>query len=195
MAEGRQYATRQERVNRLFERALEFVLAREGGFSDDPADPGGATNFGITQATYDAWRRSLDKDPYPVLHIVPAEVEVIYRDRYWEPPSCPLLPWPLALVHFDGAVNHGTDKRGRWRCAKFLQTSLQLKPDGFIGPKTRQAIDAMIRDMAVYAVSRDILWQRLAFYRKIVNYRKASLKFLPGWIRRMEHLYEEVVAG
>lgn len=93
----------------MFERALAFVLRWEGGYSDHPQDPGGATNMGITQATYDRWRRSQGLPTRPVREISMEEVRAIYRDRYWEPlPARYAEKDPaLALALFDLAVNSG----------------------------------------------------------------------------------------
>lgn len=91
----------------MFDAALAFVLRAEGGYSDHPADPGGATNRGITQATYDAWRRAKKLPPRPVREITGEEVKAIYRERYWNPIRGDDLPPALALAAFDTAVNMG----------------------------------------------------------------------------------------
>ena len=79
-----------------FDRALQFVLAHEGGYVNDPADPGGETNMGIS------------KRKYPQLNIrdlTVAEASDIYRHDYWHAFGCDKLPPTLALVHFDTNVN------------------------------------------------------------------------------------------
>jgi hypothetical protein len=100
-----------------FDEALAVVLRFEGGYSDDPDDPGGATMRGITQRTYDAWRRRQGFPVRPVRTISDAEVRAIYREEYWQPAGCDTAPWPLALVLFDAAVQHG------------VRRALQLKHD------------------------------------------------------------------
>lgn len=90
-----------------FEKALTFVLRAEGGYSDNPADPGGATNRGITQATYNAWRTGRGLPTRPVREITGEEVKAIYRERYWNPIRGDDLPPALALAAFDTAVNMG----------------------------------------------------------------------------------------
>lgn len=88
-----------------FDRALRQVLAFEGGYVNDPDDPGGATNRGITQATYDRWRGDHGQATRSVAGITDAEVRAIYYQRYWLASGAPSLPMPLALVHFDTYVN------------------------------------------------------------------------------------------
>jgi lysozyme family protein len=97
----------------LFLRAVTNVLVSEGGRVDHPADPGGRTNLGVTQKTFDAWRdtRSLPRED--VWSITRDEAVEIYRERYWHP-----LPAGLAddvrFMAFDAAVNHGLGRALAW---------------------------------------------------------------------------------
>jgi lysozyme family protein len=96
-----------------FHRAMKFVARWEGGFVDDPADPGGRTNLGITQRTLDAYREGKDLPKYDVKDLDKAEANDIYEDRYWNAAGCPALRWPLCLVHFDTAVNLGVSRANK----------------------------------------------------------------------------------
>lgn len=93
-----------------FPRAMEFVKSWEGGYVDNPNDPGGATNKGITLATYTRWRQAHGQ-PVPTKDDLRAisddEAYSIYREWYWQESGADKLPWPLALAHFDTAVNAG----------------------------------------------------------------------------------------
>jgi hypothetical protein len=85
-------------MKETFPKALAFVLEWEGGYSLDPADPGGETNFGIS------------KKAYPDLDIKYLTKEIasgIYYHDYWRPSGCEDLTWPYDLVVFDTAVNMG----------------------------------------------------------------------------------------
>jgi hypothetical protein len=99
-------ATEQEN----WQRSLDFVLKWEGGWADDPNDPGGATMKGITLDTYTRWCKAHGQ-PQPTkadLHaITDAEVEEIYYQWYWLPAHCDKLAWPLCLSTFNLAVNAG----------------------------------------------------------------------------------------
>jgi len=163
-----------------FEQALEHVLQFEGGYVDNPDDPGGATNFGITQAVYDDWRMDHGRLPRPVLEIEPEEVRQIYRERYWEAARCEDLPPEIRLLHFDAAVNCGVKN-----AAKFLQRALGVPVDGIIGPITLGAVQKReIRDLA-----NDLLWERVRYYRDISARRRPDRRdlwvFLPGWLYRV----------
>lgn len=81
-----------------FGSAVRFVLAREGGYSNDPDDPGGETKYGICKRFYP----HLD-----IKNLTRAEAEAIYKTDYWDRVGCPALPWPTDLIVFDTAVNHG----------------------------------------------------------------------------------------
>jgi lysozyme family protein len=84
----------------------------EGGYVNHPADPGGATNQGITQRVYDAWRAKSELPTRSVRDIDPFEVKEIYRLQYWQPSGANVQVWPMSLAVFDAAVNHGV-KRAR----------------------------------------------------------------------------------
>jgi len=158
-----------------FERALPFVLRMEGGYVNDPDDPGGATNKGITQATYTAWLGP--EGPKDVRNISDAAVADIYKTRYWLAAQCHRLPWPLSLAHFDASVNHGVG-----RAIKLLQDAAGATPDGVWGPETEAKAGPLTVDAQ--------LWRRLQFYYEITSKKPQLNKFLLGWLRRVLKLRE-----
>lgn len=93
-----------------FENALKFVLAREGGYVNDPDDRGGATNKGITQNTYNSWLKSNGKASKDVKNITDAEVKEIYYKNYWLAAGCNKMTSKFAVVCFDTAVNMGVSR-------------------------------------------------------------------------------------
>lgn len=97
-----------------FAACLAVTLAYEGGRADDPRDPGGRTNRGITQRTYDVHRRSDGLPGRDVFDITDAEVRDIYRRDYWQPSGAGALPAGLDLSLFDAAVNSGVGQGRRW---------------------------------------------------------------------------------
>jgi lysozyme family protein len=141
-----------------FGRALQFVLKWEGGFVNNPADPGGATNKGITQGVYDAWRRSKGLKPRSVEQIEQPEVEQIYRERYWNPINGDSLPAPVALAAFDLAVNSGVgvaskaiaSANGDWRTIVALRVELLIGLPHFptFGRGWMRRIAGLIRECA-----------------------------------------------
>lgn len=160
-----------------FAQALPVILKHEGGYVTDPVDRGGATNFGVTQATYDAWRASVREKVRPVKEITTDEVEAIYHARYWLEAKCDALPWPASLAHFDAAVNHGVG-----RAAHLLQEALGVPVDGKIGPQTLAAA----AKLAPAELVTRMLWERVEFYQLIS--KGEQVKFLRGWLARVLEL-------
>src|SRR5271157_5529665 len=97
-----------------FQACLAVTLEWEGGYSNDAHDPGGATNKGIIQREYDAWRDAQKLPRRGVLHIGDAEVSTIYRDEYWTKAGCDALPGGFDLAVFDAAVNNGVNRALEW---------------------------------------------------------------------------------
>jgi lysozyme family protein len=166
-----------------FERALDFVLEVEGGYTNDPVDRGGATNKGIFQRVYDRYRKAEGLRPADVRHILNIEVEEIYRDAYWLEGDCDRLPWPMSLVHFDACVNTGVTQ-----AARFLQRSAGAEPDGRIGPKTMEALRSLLTRETPLAVAERLLRRREPLYRRLVQVDPSQKRFLQGWLNRVEKL-------
>jgi len=170
-----------------FERAFEFVLAREGGFVDDPDDRGGRTNFGVTQGTYDAFRTARGWAAEDVKDISEAEVRTIYFEGYYSKGKADLMVWPLCLVHFDACVNHGVDRANR-----LLQAAIGgISVDGVIGSQTLGELRRIKEGLGAHSLCHDYIWKRLHLYR-LLSKKPGQLKFLPNWLTRMEHLWAEI---
>ena len=169
----------------MFDRALAFVLAREGGKVDDPQDRGGRTNQGVTQRVYDAYRKRQGLDHRDVWEIGSEEVAAIYRAGYWEAVDgdtlCAASP-ELALATFDCAVNSGAG-----RAIKQLQTALGVTADGSFGPKSREAL-LLAATKGYPRVLADMLAQRDAFYEGIVRRDPSQQKYIRGWHDRVNKL-------
>jgi lysozyme family protein len=114
-----------------FETALAFVLQWEGGYVDDPRDPGGATHYGITQRTARACGYAGRLRDIPM-----SEVRRIYRERFWEACRCDALPtFGLRLTVFDAAVHSGPARSIGW-----LQEAAGVKSDRVFGEQTLRAV-------------------------------------------------------
>jgi lysozyme family protein len=94
--------------------ALKETLKWEGGYVNDPLDPGGATNQGITQSTYNFWRRSRGMPIRNISDIAPNERDEIYKSRYWDEIDGDSLPSGVDMLAFDIAVNSGVGKARQW---------------------------------------------------------------------------------
>jgi lysozyme family protein len=162
-----------------FDTALTHVLAMEGGWTDDPHDPGGPTNRGITLAVFADDRGStVTPDTYDrlrgELRVIPdADVRRIYRERYWSRARAAELPAAIGLMHFDAAVNHGVG-----RAARFLQQAARVDVDGEIGPLTLSAVHSA--DQAALIARYAEL--RRQHYRSLTHF----WRFGRGWLARVD---------
>ncbi|HRK23557.1 MAG TPA: glycosyl hydrolase 108 family protein [Beijerinckiaceae bacterium] len=159
-------------VARNFSRCLALTLRHEGGYSDHPADPGGATNLGITRAVLAEWRgRPVTRAEVRALQR--SEAEVIYRRLYWDAVGGDELPAGIDLAVFDYAVNSGVD-----RAVRTLQRILGLAADGIAGVDTIRAARA--------ARSVDVIRAICAARRGFLGRLKTFFVFGRGWLRRVE---------
>lgn len=165
-----------------FSTIMKWLAAYEGGFVNHPRDPGGATNRGVTQRVYDAFRRRQDLPTRSVRHITDAEHDAIYRKQYWNPVRGDDLPSGLDATVFDFAVNSGVS-----RSAKTLQRALrakgqrQIAVDGIVGEMTLEAVEAVKRRNALPELIVDINNRRFAFVRRLSTFDV----FGKGWTRRI----------
>ena len=155
-----------------FETCLPIIIASEGGFVDDPADPGGATKLGITQATLSSWlgRPASIAD---VEALTPAAVAPIYRARYWNPAHAGDCPPGVDLMVFDESANQGVG-----RALASLQSALGVAADGAFGPATQAALAAADPGRLVRAIAAN----REAHYRALPTFPR----FGRGWLARLE---------
>ena len=166
--------------------ALAFTLSQEGGYSDNPRDHGGATNFGITQRTYDAWNTSHGIALQPVRDIDRDMVDAIYQANYWTPAHCAAMPDKLGMCVFDFAVNSGVHQ-----ALATLQTCLGTGPDGRWGPKTASLVSALDQD-AETALVASYLDARRDFLQDIVERNPGQHIFLADWEKRVNELQEAI---
>lgn len=88
-----------------FQQALKFTLKWEGGYVNDPDDPGGETKWGISKRA----NPSVD-----IKNLTMEQAAEIYRVKYWEPAGCPALGMAEASAVFDTAVNCGVERAKKW---------------------------------------------------------------------------------
>lgn len=157
-----------------FETCLNAVLRHEGGYADHPADPGGATHYGITRTTLGRWRgRAVSKAEVQALSRL--EAARIYRVFYWDEVAGDELPDGLDLAVFDYGVNSGPG-----RSIRTLQKALNVKPDGRLGPLTLAAISQCESRALISSLCRS----RLGFLERL---RSFSV-FGRGWTRRVSDI-------
>jgi lysozyme family protein len=159
--------------------AFTKMIGHEGGFTDDPQDPGnklpdgrpGCTNLGVTQRAWEAYvGKQVTHDEMRAL--TPASVKPFYKTQYWDKVRCDDLPHGVDYVVFDTCVNSGPG-----RAAMILQEAAGANPDGSIGPMTLRAVQAQ----PVNALISDVCARRLAFMNSLPGWGR----FGGGWERRV----------
>jgi lysozyme family protein len=161
---------------------IAFVIGLEGGYVDNPADPGGATNMGVTQHYLDVARAANPSWNLPagVSDLVEGQVSAMFAADQWAAVKGDSLPWPLALSAFDTAVNEGPN-----RAVLILQQSLGVTADGTIGPTTlNAAISAGPKVYAEFAARRAVAYAQLD---------ATEGQFELGWMRRLIRVYTQAI--
>lgn len=163
-------------MNSNFEKALALVLKSEGGFVNNPKDPGGMTNLGCTKTV---WEEFVG---HPVSEadmraLTPADVAPLYKRKYWDKVSGDNLPDGLDYCVFDAAINSGPG-----RAAKWLQEVLKVTVDGDIGQGTLKAL----QDLSTDQVIDSYMAKRLAFMQSLPTWST----FGKGWGIRVSAVHD-----
>lgn len=158
-----------------FDRAFIELLGHEGGYSNNPSDPGGETNWGITIAV-----ARENGYPGPMRNMDQSVAKAIYARKYWHP-AFDNLPYEIAFQVFDAAVNSGVGQAVRW-----LQRAAGVVDDGKIGPVTMKAV------LASDPVKLVVLFnaERLLFMTNLSTWSS----FGKGWARRIASNLKKGVA-
>ena len=157
-----------------------FILSWEGGFVNDPADRGGATNKGVTLSTW--CKQGYDKNHDGVIDvkdlklISDQDALQIMKKNYWDRwKGDQINSQPIANILVDWVWGSGV-----WGI-KIPQDMLGVKADGVVGPKTLAALNR--QDPAQFFAR--LKTRREQYFRDICKSRPANSKFLKGWLRRL----------
>lgn len=164
-------------MDRNFERALPLVLKHEGGFVNHPKDPGGATNKGVTIATFRRYVKA-DGTVADLKAISDEQVATVYYRHYWSAVNAQALPSGVDYAVFDFAVNSGPS-----RAVKFLQKVLGVTQDGRVGPKTIEAAKGLSANWIV----EQLCDARLAWLKTL----KTWPAFGKGWTNRVRDVRDD----
>lgn len=146
-----------------FDQCFDKLISHEGGYVNDPRDPGGETKFGIS------------KRAYPQVDIKALTLDAaksIYKRDYWDRAQCDKLPPALAYMLFDTAVNSGIGQ-----AIRLLQRALGLADDGALGPLTMAAVHRLDAEV----ICAKFCGQRLEFMSKLSTWDVYG----KGWARRV----------
>jgi hypothetical protein len=159
--------------------AYKFTKQWEGGFVDHPEDPGGRTNLGITQNTYDAWAEKSGTPSRDVYYLTQEIAEKLYLDEYWLAGNCHRMDLCLAVAHFDTCVNFGV-----YGATQFLQEAIGVGADGQWG----QITEAAFQRQNNYSTAIHLVEGRINYRYSRVAQNPSQDVFLDGWLNRDEAL-------
>ena len=137
-----------------FQKSLKFTLKWEGGYVNDPDDPGGETKWGISKRAYPT---------EDILNLTPERAASLYHRDYWLLSGCDKLPFPYSTVVFDTAVNLGVTR-------------------------TRNLHEKIHRAGDEVDLSARLLEARKQHYISIINKNTRLMKYLNGWLNRLNDL-------
>ena len=168
-----------------FDQLMGFSLPAEGGFANrsKKADPGGRTNMGVTQRTYNAWLKMNGEEPRDVKNITREEVEQIYKRLYWDKIKGDKLPEDLATVLGDYAI-HASPKKA----VQKLQQVIGVTPTGNMGPVTLKTVQQKVRTPQ----EDEMLALKINELRGQILEGKPHAKYNPGWQPRLDRLEDYV---
>ena len=162
-----------------WKRSFELMLQSEGGFVNNPSDPGGMTNLGVTKATWENWigRQS---DEAEMRGLTPDKVEPMYRKKYWDAVRGDEVKLGLDYLLFDFAVNAGAG-----RAIKTLQTAIGVPADGGFGPITMASMKSYEPVKLIERFSQ----AKEDFYRSLNTFDV----FGKGWLNRVAKVKAEAL--
>lgn len=168
-------------INKL----IPFLKKWEGGFVNDPSDLGGATNMGVTLATYAIYCRKKGK-PEPTVadlkQLKLSELTDILKSMYWDVfHGDDIISQSVANICVDWLWMSGKT------AIKRVQALVGTKADGIVGPKTIAAINSK-SPLPLFGMIKE---DRKEYYYEIVEVRAANKKFLRGWLNRLNDMHYE----
>ena len=168
-----------------FEDSIDYVLAHEGGYVDHPADPGGATFWGISLRFLKATGTDVDGDgdidAADISALTKAQAKELYRAEFWDKLKLDRIEaQALATKVLDLAVNTGPKQAVKIVQRGIKETGVPLRADGKLGTKTRAAINDGNADVLLAAIRGEAI----SFYSSLVEARPQLGVFLNGWLVR-----------
>jgi lysozyme family protein len=169
-----------------FDKAFELTMKAEGGYINDPDDPGGETYKGIARTKNPKWSGWVNLDILKTRPNFPEnlkdnpdlqeKVKSLYKGAYWDKiQGDKIVDQDIAESIFDFAVNSGPRTS-----AKLAQIVVQAEPDGVIGPITLEKLntDDKRAFLALFALAK------IGRYVNLCDNRKENRKYFFGWIKR-----------
>jgi lysozyme family protein len=149
-----------------FDKAFDRLMIHEGGYVNNPVDPGGETNFGVTAKV------ARECGYYgPIREMTKEQAKDIYATKYWLP-ALDGLPYVVAFQIFDMSVNSGV-----WQAVRTAQRAIGVADDGKMGAITLQKLNSMVPSDFVILFNAE----RLSFMTLLSSWPH----FSKGWVNRI----------
>lgn len=161
----------EKEIDVIFEEAFKNTLLHEGGYVNDPQDPGGETKYGVSKRSYphiDIKNLTLD------------DAKKIYYEDFWLKQKCNVIQKDLAAKLFDLSVNVGTKQAGLFMQRALRVTKQELIEDGIIGVNT---LDAIRRADPIILLA-SLKSEAAGYYRLLVAKNASMKKYINGWLSR-----------
>ena len=159
-------------MNRNWDKSFDMVIVHEGGFVDNKLDPGGATNWGCTQAVWEQYvGHQVTVDT--IKNLTKEDVKPLYKKRYWDAIHGDAIPSGLDYCLFDCAINSGVGRASKW-----IQEIVGVTADGAIGNNTVAAITQINPVTAI----NEFCDKRQAFLESLATFAT----FGKGWTQRVK---------
>lgn len=176
-----------------FNKAIEHIIKNEGGYSDHPADPGGATKYGISLKFLKSEGIDVNSDGLinidDITYLDLIEAKKIYKEYFWNPNKYEFIKdQGVATKAFDLCVNMGSRQANKILQRSVNNTELQpnLSIDGVIGGKTIDAVNK-VKSKFVQDVMRV---EATAYYNELIVKNPKLSVFRNGWMNRANKMYE-----
>lgn len=161
-----------------FEKVIPTILKHEGGFVNNPVDPGGATNRGIIFSLFKQYASALNMEPTveALKTLTEDQAKFIYREHFWNPmQGDSFKDQQVAEIVFDAYVNAGRSG------LRSFQKSVGVPADGEIGPYTLEILHQQNQKTVFYNFKE----VRTMYYQDLVKRKPQLGVFLKGWMNRI----------
>lgn len=164
-------------MSETIDQMIGHILEHEGGFTDNPNDPGGPTNCGISLRFLQSVNpRATIED---IRNMTPTEAAGLYKRYFFQQPHFDTLPAELQPMMFDEAVNFGAP-----HAINCLDKAISARPIGYLDEGSRTVLSDVVRRIGMQATNNAIVDQFCAAYDAIAKANPKELRFLAGWKRR-----------
>jgi len=158
-----------------WDKSFDYLIDSEGGFVNDPNDPGGMTNLGITKKVWEAWIGH-EVDEAAMRALTHDDVKPLYKKEYWDAVRADELPSGIDYLCFDFAVNSGVN-----RAIVILQQSIDVIVDGHLGPITISKVNKIYQENPENLIEK-YSDNKETFYKSLKNFPIYG----KGWLNRVD---------